>query len=172
MARQSIESDRLHLLSEEHNIPPSAFTSQAPSVLSRASSQATLKANETASAASLSPTVSAPPLTASATAARRFTKSEEEYLAALRAWVEEKQYISLGPSTTLEGFYGKKTMDMYAAKESKRGKGKGSKNQITTADLDVNGRRKTIAALGSSRIEEEQTSDVRRKSIRNWLGKR
>jgi hypothetical protein len=93
--RPSLESDRLHLLS------PSTATSRAASLLSHRSSVVTLKPTQTQTTQ---------PLTKSATAARRFTKSEEEYLDALRAWVEEKQYISLGED--LPGFYGRKTMDM------------------------------------------------------------
>jgi hypothetical protein len=180
MDRQSIESDRLHLLSEEHNLLPSAFTSQAPSILSRSPSRATLKAKDEAKdaaiAESLSPAESAVPLSKSATAARRFTKSEEEYLAALREWVEEKQYISLGPNTTLTGFYGTKTMDMYAAQPRPNWgrKKRSNSTQITAADLDINGRRKTIAApeLESSTTADDRIPGQRRKSIKNWLAKR
>ena len=116
-----------------------------------------------------------PPLTKAATSARRFTKSEEEYLTALRAWVEEKQYVSLG-DTTLEGFYGKKTMDMYAAKPGLNwGKKKQSKTQITPDDLDINGRRRTIAVVsldGKGKDEQERIERARRKSVREWLGRR
>jgi hypothetical protein len=174
--RQSIESDRLHLLSQEHNLPPSALTSQAPSVISRKTSQTTLKAKDATPTEELNPTTSSPPLSKTATAARRFTKSEEEYLAALRAWVEEKQYVSLGENTQLTGFYGKKTMDMYIAKPGPNwGRKKRSKSEITPEDLDINGRRKTIAApevVKAEQTEEERLPGARRKSIRNWLGKR
>jgi len=175
MDRQSIESDRLHLLSNGNSLAPSARTSQAPSILSRTSSQSTLKANQNPTSESLSPTQSAPPLSKTATAARRFTKSEEEYLAALRAFFEERQYITLGANTTLEGFYGKKTMDMYAAKPGPNwGRKKCSKSQITPEDLDINGRRRTIAVpqVTSMSKEEERIAGSRRKSIRDWLGKR
>ena len=47
--------------------------------------------------------------------ARRFRShgSEEEYLAALRNWVESKQYIDNEPSArgSLVGFYGNRTLD-------------------------------------------------------------
>jgi hypothetical protein len=158
--RPSLESDRLHLLS------PSTATSRAASLLSHRSSVVTLKPTQTQTTQ---------PLTKSATAARRFTKSEEEYLDALRAWVEEKQYISLGED--LQGFYGRKTMDMYAAKEGpnwgrkKRGKSTGQKD-ITAADLDSNGRRRTIAVAVAvpERVQEEQKMEAKRRmSVRGWL---
>jgi hypothetical protein len=173
MDRQSLESDRLHLLSHELNLPPSAQTSRATSLLSRASSHSTLKAKQTQTQAPTS--AATPPLTKAATSARRFTKSEEEYLVALRAWVEEKQYVSLG-DTTLEGFYGKKTMDMYAAKPGPNwGKKKQSKTQITPEDLDINGRRRTIAVVsldGKGKDEQERVERARRKSVREWLVRR
>jgi hypothetical protein len=89
--------------------------------------------------------------------------------------VEEKQYISLGED--LQGFYGRKTMDMYAAKEGpnwgrkKRGKSTGQKD-ITAADLDSNGRRRTIAVAVAvpERVQEEQNMEAKRRmSVRGWL---
>lgn len=173
MERHSLESDRVHLLSHEHNLPPSAITSRATSLLSRASSHSTLRPKQNQPQGPTS--AATPPLTKAATSARRFTKSEEEYLAALRAWVEEKQYVSLG-DTTLEGFYGKKTMDMYAAKPGPNwGKKKQSKTQITPDDLDINGRRRTIAVVsldGKGKDDQGRIGRARRKSVREWLVRR
>ncbi|KAL8825861.1 MAG: hypothetical protein Q9170_007631 [Blastenia crenularia] len=43
--------------------------------------------------------------------------TEEEYLAALREWAEEKSYVVLGGKTALTGFYGRETMRDYASRE-------------------------------------------------------
>ncbi|MCJ1403036.1 hypothetical protein MMC11_006258 [Xylographa trunciseda] len=40
--------------------------------------------------------------------------TEAEYLSALRAWVEDKQYAAPGDKSALVGFYGAKTMSQYA----------------------------------------------------------
>lgn len=69
-------------------------------------------------------------------------------------------------------------MDMYAAKpgldwgRKKRGKSQG---QISPEDLDVNGRRRTIAVPGDVRRDvsgEDRGEGERRKSVRAWLGRR
>ncbi|MCJ1435054.1 hypothetical protein MMC27_004424 [Xylographa pallens] len=41
--------------------------------------------------------------------------TEAEYLTALRAWVEDKQYTAPGDKSALVGFYGSKTMSDYAS---------------------------------------------------------
>ncbi|MCJ1318759.1 hypothetical protein MMC15_004090 [Xylographa vitiligo] len=56
--------------------------------------------------------------------------TEAEYLAALRAWVEERQYGAPGEQSALVGFYGAKTMSDYAAGpglggDKKKGRGAG-----------------------------------------------
>lgn len=164
MSRPSTSSDRHQLLANSQ-FPPSTTTSRAPSVLSRTSSTATLVAK--------APTSQSQPLTLtpSATSARRFTSSEAEYLSLLRAWVEEKQYISLGAD--LQGFYGRKTMDMYAAKEGPRGKKGGESDAGREGkDLDCNGRRRTVAGVETAREgPEERVERKRRMSVRGWLGR-
>ena len=60
-----------------------------------------------ADAASIAPSVAtsnAPPNYASAT--RYGHRSEEQYLAALRAWADEQQYVQLDKNGGLYGFYG------------------------------------------------------------------
>ena len=79
----------------------------------------------------------------------------------------------------MEGFYGRKTMDMYAAKpgpnwgRSKKRSKSSTQKQITPEDLDSNGRRRTIAvAVVPARVEEARSEGPRRMSVRGWLARR
>lgn len=47
-------------------------------------------------------------------------KTEEEYMAALREWAEEKKFVKIGDGDTqLKGFYGERTMSEYAKRPPK-----------------------------------------------------
>ena len=67
-------------------------------------------------------------------------------------------------------------MDMYAAKPGPTwGRKKQTKAQITPEDLDINGRRRTIAVVsldGKGKDEQERIERARRKSVREWLVRR
>lgn len=67
-------------------------------------------------------------------------------------------------------------MDMYAAKPGPNwGKKKQSKTQITPDDLDINGRRRTIAVVsldGKGKDDQGRIGRARRKSVREWLVRR
>jgi hypothetical protein len=106
----SFESARQHLLAEPV-VPPqhssaSSFVSVAtitnPDHRQLSPSQSTTDVSDTAS------TIIPP-----ATSYRGFP-SEADYLAALRAWAEERQYIQL--DTALVGWYGTKTKADYLSK--------------------------------------------------------
>ncbi|MCJ1286946.1 hypothetical protein MMC26_006293 [Xylographa opegraphella] len=86
--------------------------------------------------------------------------SEADYLAALRAWVEEKQYVSAaapGERHALVGFYGAKTMSDYAG-----GVGGGKKKE----------RRKSEALVGEGGMQGEGEGEGgrrRKSSLGEWL---
>ena len=70
--------------------------------------------------ASIAPSVatSTPPNPASATRYGRH-RNEEEYLAALRAWAEEQQYVQLDKNGGLHGFYGHEELQERAQRMTK-----------------------------------------------------
>lgn len=74
---------------------------------------------DNAESASIAPSVatSNPPNYASAV--RYGHRSEEEYLAALRAWAEEKQYVQLDKNGGLIGFYGQEELQERAQRMTK-----------------------------------------------------
>lgn len=64
-------------------------------------------------------------------------KSEEDYLAALKAWAEDKALMQPGEKNGLEGFYGRETMQECIAKnprlrerKEKRGEGEGRRKSF------------------------------------------
>lgn len=96
-------------------------------------------------------------------------KDEEEYLEALRDWADDRQYTSLkddkGRETTLEGFYGAKTMHDYEVQERPefRWRRRSSANRWSmSAGVDDN-------AAESSAAGERPQAGRRRSSIANWL---
>ena len=56
--------------------------------------------------------------------------TEAEYLTALRAWVEEKQYAAPAEKSALVGFYGTKTMGDYVS-------GAGGRREERKREMDV-----------------------------------
>ena len=89
-------------------------------------------------------------------------KSEAEYLAALREWVEERGYTGLkndkGRDTTVEGFFGAKTMRDYE-KQERPSFGFGRKRGVDHGSGE--GREVQGAKEGST--------TRRRSSVVNWL---
>ena len=93
-------------------------------------------------------------------------KSEDDYLAALREWAEEKKYTRLGDQGLI-GFYGRKTMDEYAAEQPPNFV-LGRKRRASAA---VDGQGVAHGAGAGSRVDEEVQGSGRRKSslITGWM---
>lgn len=124
-ARASTDTDRRHLLAD------SATASSAASTISslhsgertpRAHSPARSLAVAAASQEESSPSQLRTPARHQSIAATaphrqpyRGFASEEEYLAALRAWADSKRFVE-PTDTTLHGFYGETTMDELASR--------------------------------------------------------
>lgn len=90
-------------------------------------------------------------------------RSEEAYLNDLRAWVESKQYFSPGEvadngSRTLEGFYGKTTMDEYASRPGLRTRHRKRENKQKHKDQSQ--RRVTVDVTASSASNKHLGHDV------------
>ncbi|CAF9937301.1 MAG: hypothetical protein ALECFALPRED_007165 [Alectoria fallacina] len=105
--------------------------------------------------------------------------TEEEYLAALRAWAEEKLYTQPADKSTLVGFYGAETMKERIArqpplkmrigrkrKESKMGESVVQEGQGVQEDEAVVG--KVVREQGNGEAERRR----RRSSIGNWLSRK
>jgi hypothetical protein len=103
----SFESDRQHLLADTILPPPHSSAASFVSV-------ATITDHKERDA-SLSPSTADIPDTASIVVPKqtpyRGFPSEEDYLAALRAWAKDKEYVQF--DTALIGFYGRKTKEDY-----------------------------------------------------------
>lgn len=108
--RSSAETDRRHLLAE------SVAPSETSSIIDFGDGDRTPRAQSPAQA-SQSYSLERRETIAEATPVRRPYRgfpSEEEYLAALRAWAEEKKYIQ--HDTMLTGFFGNTTMQELASR--------------------------------------------------------
>lgn len=105
--------------------------------------------------------------------------SEEEYLAALRAWADEKLYTQPADKSTLVGFYGAETMKERIAKAppplkmrigrkrrgEKVGEGAGDEGRGVQED----------EGLGGERVREQGNGEGgrrRRSSLGNWLSRK
>ena len=84
--------------------------------------------------------------------------SEADYLAALRAWAEEKTFVDLG-DTGLVGFYGKTTMEGYIQRP---GGGMRSKRKEKVETKKEEGK-------GAGQIERKER---RRSSVSQWLARK
>lgn len=96
-----------------------------------------------------------PPYSSSA---RHAHKSEAEYLAALRSWAEERQWVELDGQGGLQGFYGDECLE----DRSKRMKAE------RQASKDAKAREK---ARKASLVEAREGGERRKGSISNWLGR-
>jgi hypothetical protein len=111
VSRCSTETERRHLLSDDHSIAPSESLSQV---------DASLYGDGERTPRARSPTASDPlnsrrgtssdPTTVSTTSYRGYP-SEAHYLAALRAWADSKRYVE--NDSALVGFYGQTTVAEY-----------------------------------------------------------
>jgi hypothetical protein len=101
----SFESDRQHLLADTILPPPHSSAASFVSV-------ATITDHKERNASLSSSTTEVPDTASIAvqTPYRGFP-SEADYLAALRAWAKEKEYVQF--DTALIGFYGRKTQEDY-----------------------------------------------------------
>jgi len=85
-------------------------------------------------------------------------RTEEEYLAALRAWAHEKEFMTpvngKGQVTTLTGFYGTKTSQDYIEEANARRRSSGAGDRSGTG---ISWRRKksTAGALEDASVREE-----------------
>ena len=80
--------------------------------------------------------------------------TEAEYLTALRAWVEDKQYTAPGDKSALVGFYGSKTLSEYGSAPGLRsGKKERRASEAQTAAaggaVAEQGRRRRKSSLGA-----------------------
>ena len=103
--------------------------------------------------------------------------TQEEYLAALRAWAEEKLYTQPADKSTLVGFYGSETMKERTArappplkmrigrkrKGSKAGEGVGQEGQGGPEDEALEG--EVMREQGNGEVERRR----RKSSLGNWL---
>ena len=98
-------------------------------------------------------------------------KSEEEYLAALRAWVKEKECAELGPMG-LTGWYGKYTMDTYMQRPSGARSLPTAKTQPQVSTHEVERRPSQPDQTENAQQEVRATGKgSRRKSLSNWLSR-
>ncbi|KAF1827536.1 uncharacterized protein K489DRAFT_375646 [Dissoconium aciculare CBS 342.82] len=114
VSRHSIETERRHLLSDDHSIAPSESLSQV---------DASLYGDGERTPCARSPTASDPQNSRRGTIADPATvptisyrgyPSEAHYLAALRAWADSKRYVE--NDSALVGFYGQTTMAEYCGR--------------------------------------------------------
>ena len=95
--------------------------------------------------------------------------SEEEYLAALRAWAEEKLYMRPGDKSALVGFYGGETMGERIARGPpplRLGRKKGVVGE------GEGGREGNVEGEVVGEQEREGEKRRRRSSIGNWLSRK
>ena len=88
-------------------------------------------------------------------------QSEEAYLNDLRAWIEAKKYFSpgelaTGGNRTLEGFYGRTTMDEYA---SRPGLGLRSRRRENKDQRERKGQRRATIDETAKREEEDSSKN-------------
>ncbi|KAL8721135.1 MAG: hypothetical protein Q9225_002118 [Loekoesia sp. 1 TL-2023] len=98
--------------------------------------------------------------------------SEEEYLAALRAWVEEKSYVRLDDKTALTGFYGKETMQDYANRAGPRSSSRKKmvNNKEECPEHERNGQVSITSSGGQ--VTNPAKAQRRKSSIGRWLSHR
>lgn len=136
------DSDHQHLLAETILPPPQSYAASFVSVATLidhdnrpvSPSQSTREISDTAST-----------IVPLETPYRGFP-SEEDYLAALRAWAEEKKYIQL--DTALIGWYGQKTKEDYLKQPGLglRSKAKARKEEKRRATISGEGGSGAVAA--------------------------
>ena len=150
----SFESDRQHLLAEIA-IPP--LHSSAASFVSVATITDRKQGNISPSQSTATIPDTASIIVPTQTPYRGFP-SEDHYLAALRAWAAEKEYVQL--DTALVGWYGKKTKEDYL---NQPGLGLRTKYKARKEEKQ---RRATIS--GESGIGDVPSSPLTSKSALRW----
>ena len=90
-------------------------------------------------------------------------KNEEDYLAALRAWAEEKQYVEVASNGGLPGFYGNEELKDRAERAKATRK---AEKEVKARKREA--RRGPVAGV----IPEEQAPGGRRQSISQFFGRR
>lgn len=104
--------------------------------------------------------------------------TEEEYLAALRAWAEEKLYTQPADKSTLVGFYGAETMKERIARQPPLKMRIGRKRKVSKAGesavLEGQGGQDEDAVDGEVVSERGNGGGERRRrsSIGNWLSRK
>jgi hypothetical protein len=147
----SFESDRQHLLANTVLPPPQSSAASFVSV-ETITDHKEPDASPSQSTAEISDTAST--IVPMQTSYRGFP-SEEAYLAALRAWVQEKEYIQL--DTALIGWYGQKTKEYYLSQPGlglrKKAKArKEEKRKATISGESESGSADTAAPVSKSQL--------------------
>lgn len=140
--RRSTETDRRPLLSD------SLAASETASLISQPYARHNDDDGEaTPRAQSPAPTARRETLATATPQPYRGFPSEAHYLAALRAWAEEKKYIRY--DTGLKGFYGERTVEEYASQPPVslgiREKWRARKEKRGRGEAGGKGRRNTLA---------------------------
>jgi hypothetical protein len=156
----SFESDRQHLLAETILPPPH---SSAASFVSVATITDHKEPGSSPSQSSTDVPVTAPVGVPVQTPYRGFP-SEAAYLAALRAWAEEKEYVQF--DTALIGWYGRKTKEDYLSQPGLglRKKAKARKEEKRRAAMlgeSGSGNAAAAAAAAAPPVSKSQPSGLR-----------
>lgn len=103
--------------------------------------------------------------------------SEAEYLAALRAWAEEKMYDQPKDKCALPGFYGKETMRDCIAKNPELGlrlgrkKRKENKMEVE-GEVEREGEGERVQKRETNGVTEEGRTGRRKSSLGDWLSRK
>jgi len=176
MAAPTLDNDEIPLLpppaqafdEEEHGPPsfesefPRGYYQPRPQIFSQSQTQPVLPTSTQATNANAPADTGSilPPYSASKYGRH---KNEDEYLAALRAWAEEKTFATVDPRGGLTGFYGAETMDERKAKLNEERRLRKMRKMSESA------------ARGSSGAGDAQGGEQkqrRKSSIGNWLKRR
>ena len=99
--------------------------------------------------------------------------SEAEYLAALRAWAEEKMYVQPQDKCALPGFYGKETMRECIAKNPELGLRLGrKKRKESKVEGEGEGEGEGVQRRETDGVVEEGRTGRRKSSLGGWLSRK
>ena len=101
--------------------------------------------------------------------------SEAEYLAALRAWAEEKMYDQPKDKCALPGFYGKETMRDCIAKNPELGLRLGrkkTKESKTEGEGEGGAEAARMQRSETDGVEDESRTGRRKSSFGGWLSRK
>ena len=93
-------------------------------------------------------------------------KSEDEYLAALRAWAEEKQWVEVNGSGALNGFYGDECL------EDRSRRMKAERQGEKEAKARAKAMRRATVDAGSSATGLKGRAQRRKSSVAGWWERR